>query len=126
MINIFTTSSMIIITTTTTTTTTATTTVYHDNKAERADRVIIDKHFHIAMDSCLYKDVDDETGVLLADIIQYYTRPNTNEYNIGKYELCGLLTKNSLLIAIYEIGNRTNDAKQLLIEMRDYFDAQGM
>ncbi|KAH9581234.1 hypothetical protein MS3_00008431 [Schistosoma haematobium] len=95
-------------------------------QAERADRVIIDKHFHVAMDSCLYKDVDDETGVLLADIIQYYTRPNTNEYNIGKYELSGLLTKNSLLIAIYEIGNRTNDAKQLLIEMRDYFDAQGM
>ncbi|CAH8626977.1 unnamed protein product [Schistosoma rodhaini] len=96
------------------------------SQAERADRAIIDRHFQIAMDSCLYKDVDDETGILLADILQYYTRPNTNEYNVGKYELCGLLTKNSLLIAIYEIGNRTNDAKQLLIEMRDYFDAQGM
>ncbi|CAH8542491.1 unnamed protein product [Schistosoma turkestanicum] len=97
------------------------------SQAERADRAIIDRHFQIAMDSCLYKDVDDKTGVLLADVLQYYTRPNTNESNVGKHELSGLLTKNSLLIGIYEVGNRTtNDAKQLLLEMRDYFDAQGM
>ncbi|TNN10804.1 hypothetical protein EWB00_005070 [Schistosoma japonicum] len=96
-------------------------------QAERADHTIVDKHFQIAMDSCLYKDVDDETGILLADILQYYTRPNsTNEYNIGKYELSGLLTKNSLLIGIYEVGNQVHESKQLLIEMRDYLDGQGM
>ncbi|CAH8590170.1 unnamed protein product [Heterobilharzia americana] len=96
------------------------------SQAERADRVILDKHFQVGMDTCVYKDIEDDTGVLIADIIQYYTLPDSVTCNVGKYELAGLLTKNSLLIAIYEVGHRINESKKLLIEIRDYLDSQGM
>nr|CAH8864384.1 unnamed protein product [Trichobilharzia regenti] len=98
------------------------------SQAERADRVILDKHFDIGMDKCLYKDVEDDTGVLIADVIQYYTIPNANEHTntASKYELAGLLTKNSILISIYVAEHKIKESKQLLLEMRDYLDAQGM
>ncbi|CAH8864551.1 unnamed protein product [Trichobilharzia szidati] len=99
------------------------------SQAERADRVILDKHFEIGMDKCLYKDVEDDTGVLVADVIQYYTIPNANEQHsstVDKYELAGLLTKNSILIGIYTAEHRKKESKQLLLEMRDYLHAQGM
>ncbi|KER31948.1 hypothetical protein T265_01883 [Opisthorchis viverrini] len=91
--------------------------------AEDADKNVVNPNFCIALEECTYKDVTDDKILLASvnksDLLQ-------SDQSTATYELASVVTTNSLLIGIYPLAGNQEAAKQLLCDMRDYLQDQGL
>ncbi|TGZ63924.1 hypothetical protein CRM22_006658 [Opisthorchis felineus] len=92
-------------------------------QAEDADKNVVNPNFCIALEECTYKDVTDDK-ILLASVNKSdLLKP---DQSTAAYELASVVTTNSLLIGIYPLAGNQDAAKQLLCDMRDYLQDQGL
>ncbi|OON14758.1 hypothetical protein X801_09448 [Opisthorchis viverrini] len=89
----------------------------------QADKNVVNPNFCIALEECTYKDVTDDKILLASvnksDLLQ-------TDQSTATYELASVVTTNSLLIGIYPLAGNQEAAKQLLCDMRDYLQDQGL
>ncbi|KAF7260868.1 hypothetical protein EG68_02530 [Paragonimus skrjabini miyazakii] len=88
-------------------------------QSEDADQTVVNPNFSVATDECCYRDVLDARKMLLASVI-------TPQPDSTACELAAVLTDKSLLIGIYEINGKEEQARQLLCDIRDYLQEQAL
>ncbi|KAF5405250.1 hypothetical protein PHET_01217 [Paragonimus heterotremus] len=88
-------------------------------QSEDADQTVVNPNFSVALDECCFRDVLDARKMLLASVI-------TPQPDSTACELAAVLTDKSLLIGMYEINGKEEQARQLLCDIRDYLQEQAL